>query len=146
MWTVSAIKLALIAFIQFFEKMGPLILTCAQYIASGIKFIFDFFALKTKRLQEQVDEEHRVKKLMIDTQNLKESQNIKAWEKVMDKSWEIRYNQINKFIEEGKYDEVLVLIDAIDVEEVNAILFNTELSPKYRAVKIIQRMRTQLPK
>jgi hypothetical protein len=132
---------AIIAIIEFFRVFGPLLSKLVSGVIFLIDFTVDWFALRTKRLRDQVDNEKEARRLAQEAQKIKEDANVAAFKSIVEESWMIRYNQIVEKIKEKDYASVLKMIDIYDNEAVNLILFDLSQSPEYRAMQVIRRMK-----
>ena len=118
-----------------------LLVQLMQVILPLINDLREYIIARNKRLTDSVADELAAKKKASDEQAIKESANLLASHKILEESWKIRYNQILKFIQDGQYEQVLIVRQEVDNPQVDDILFNTSMSPEYRALKIIQLMR-----
>ena len=127
---------------NFLMQTGPLALKIFELLAGGLGFIIDYFILQKVRLQNAFNDEVAAKKKAREEQAAKESANVKAFQKIVEDSWRIRYNTILTNIKAGLYEDVLILRKKVDDPVVDNILFDNALSPEYRAMKIVEIMRS----
>lgn len=137
------ITLVFTAIVEFFKIFGPLLTTLVKGLNSLIIFFVDLVVLRTKRLRDQVNHEREMQRRALAEQSAKEQANVAAFKSLVEESWVVRYNDILEMIRKEDYTGVLTLTDDYDNEVVDQILFDTNTSPEYRAMKIVKRMKSE---
>ena len=74
-------------------------------------------------------------------QTRKEQANQRAFLLGLDTAWKDRFNRILACINESREADVLIMVEVVDNELVDNILFHSELDNEYKARKIIQVMK-----
>jgi uncharacterized membrane-anchored protein YitT (DUF2179 family) len=73
----------------------------------------------------------------------KEQANQRAFLLVLDEAWKARFNQVLACLIENREADVLHMVEAVDNELIDNILFHSDLDPEYKARKIVQIMRAR---
>ena len=95
-------------------------------------------------MKETYEREIVDRKKNIELQKLREESSIRAFKKVANAAWKIRYEQILKYLNSKEYDKILLMVLPVDDYVVNSVLFDThKTSDEYKAVQIVNYMQKQ---
>lgn len=122
---LKALNIALPEFISFIKEIRAYISASEQRQKDAVT------ALVAAELKAQSE------------QARKEQANQRAFLLVIEEAWKTRFNQVLACLLESREEDVLVMVDVVDNELVDDILFHSDLDPEYKARKIVQIMRAR---
>jgi hypothetical protein len=131
---MNPIKTIFWAVVTFFQMFGPLLLKV-------LGIAVDSFTLRARYLKEQMEKEKLLQQRLLDQQKLREEANLKAFDAIIEAAWKIRYDDILGMIKSNDHAAVLKVTRLVDNEKVDQILFMTDSSPEYKAMKIVNIMK-----
>ena len=138
---IATLKAAFMAITEFCSSFKPLLLKLSQLTVTFIELIMDFFKYKKIRLKRAIEEEDETRKRLAEEQSLKESYVAKAYPKIIEDAWKDRYEYLSDLLKKGEYDKAIILVKKIDLPSVQKIMFDSKMSPEYKATLIIEEMR-----
>jgi hypothetical protein len=128
-----------------FQSLAEFLKGVNMWMPDLVKLVHTWIAVGEAKKQRYID----AAKASVDSelkaqteQAKKEQANLLAFKTVIDETWKTRYADILSFIKAGREDKVLLLLEVIDNEPVDQILFHDDkTSPEFKALKIVQIMR-----
>ena len=127
--------------IAFIAAFAPIIKKMCELLVLFIDLQIEHVKIKKRRLENAIKDENEAKAKAKAIEFAKARANVEAFRLIEEAAWKDRYFNILNTIMDKKYELTIKMINKVDVVEINAFLFDEDIDPDYRAVKVINIMK-----
>ena len=133
---MGAIQVLVAIFTAIAEFMKALVLVIPDMLKL-LHYIIKWFQ---DRKQREIDAQNAQMTAILQAEQREQAlsaANLIAFKTLIEDVWKVRYQQILDFLNANQPEAVLILIDTIDSEKVNAVLFDPKLGNETKAMRIV---------